>query len=230
MTRAMRGSTLFLLVAAAVWHLPALAQSKTSPTIKPPVRTEVLFGMCSLQPSWDVAATKPVPVTEGPCEDYQRYTSAGPSASYSCGGYTVLFGSAGNLKPYLDRIHLLAEWGDDTLTQSQCAKAKLTAVGWGVRCLDNACARKGATAWEKIGGPTQRSGSWNASSNTCYLEVSFWSTGKKFTALLIDTLATLEEGGEPVPKNAKGTITASRYNGTCVSLPETLPMKTAPSK
>ena len=44
-------------------------------------------------------------------------------------------------------------------------------------------------------------------------------TGKKYVTETIDIIATLEEGGKPVRKNAKGTIYVSRFNGKCVSLP-----------
>src|SRR4030095_9050511 len=242
MTRYMRSSCLFMsclfmLVAAIAWHLSALAAPKDSPSkserpsdgsIKPPDRTQPTYGMCNGPPNADAHPMSPVPVIAGTCEDYQRYTSTGSSASFGCGGYTVAFGPKGDLKPYLDRINLIADWGDETLTQSQCSKADLLAVAWGERCTNNVCARGTAANWEKIGsGPKQRSGSWQ--SNKCYIQLNFPSTGKKYVTVMIDIIATLEEDGQPVRKNAKGTIIASQFNGTCVSLPDKPPQKTWPS-
>jgi hypothetical protein len=237
MTRHMRSSCLSMLVAAIAWHLPALADTTDSPSvserpfdgsIKPPDRTQATYGTCNGPPNADAHPMSPVPVIAGTCDDYQSYTSVGSSASFGCGGYTVAFGPKGDLKPYLDRVNLSADWGDETLTQSQCTKAKLVAVAWGARCADDACARGTAVNWEKIGsGPKQRSGSWQ--SNECYIHLNFPGTGKKYVTLMIDIIATLEEGDQPVRKNAKGKIYASRPNGTCLSLPDKPPMKTWPT-
>ena len=240
MTRYMRSSCLSMLVAAIAWHLPALADPKASPSvserpsdgsIKPRGRVQPTYGMCSGPPNADAHPMSPVPVIEGTCEDYQRYTSVGSSASFGCGGYTVAFGPKGALRPYLDRLNLIAEWGDETLTQSQCAKAKVAGVAWGARCTDDACARGTKVEWEKIGsGPKQLTGSWSTSSQECYVKVNFVSAGKKYVTLIVDVIATLEEGGQPVRKNARGTIIASKFNGTCVSLPaDKPPIKTWPS-
>jgi hypothetical protein len=182
-----------------------------------------LYGLCNgPQSGTDASPLDPVPVTAGRCEDYQQYTSTGPSAtSFSCGGYTVAFAPAGNLQPKLYRVNLQADWGDTPLTQTQCAKARIAAVAWGARCANERC-RPEATKWEKIGaGPKQRSGKWNSISNVCYIGVNFVSAdeSKMYRALHVDIIATLEEGGQTVRKLAKGTIYAARPNGKCLSSP-----------
>lgn len=215
--------------AVIAWHFPALAAPTTDekaseqPTgvIRRPPPHQNWYGLCNAPQGGDAFPEHPVLVVEGPCEDYQEYSSAGSTETIqSCGGYTVAFGPKGNLKPNLNRITLWAEWADAPLTQAHCAKAKLAAVAWGARCPNDVCTRNGDANWETIGtGPKQRSGTWNSVSKVCYIGVNFVSANKKFVTLNVDIIATLEENGRQVRKFAKGRIHAGYPNGTCVSLP-----------
>ena len=107
-----------------------------------------------------------------------------------------------------------AEWGDTALTAANCAKAKVAAIGWGARCTNDACT---TAEWQKIGGPKQKTGTWNATSNTCDTLIQFNSSDKKFKTLNIDIIATLPEGVHTVRKRAKGFIYVSHPNGKCLS-------------
>jgi hypothetical protein len=179
-------------------------------------QTRVSYGLCNGPQNADAWPSSPVPVTAATCENYQRYTatSAGPSTGGSCGGFTVAFGPLGDLNPNLDRVSLRADWGDTPLTEAQCAKARVAATGWGARCIDDACSQ---AEWEKIGVPKQRAGTWDSAANTCYIGLSFASTGKRYVTLNIDVITKLDVGGNWVRKRAKGTIRASKPNGKCLS-------------
>lgn len=215
---------------AVIAHASAAAELTTSGNlseqpndgvIKTPPLHQNWYGLCNAPQNADAFPENPILVIAGPCENYQEYSSTGPSATSSnCGGYTVAFGPKGNLKPNLNRITLWADWGDTPLTQAQCAKAKLAAVAWGARCANDVCSRPGNANWEKVGtGPKQRSGTWNSVSNVCYIGVNFVSTNKKYVTLNVDIIATLEENGQQVRKLAQGKIHAGYPNGKCVSLP-----------
>lgn len=176
------------------------------------------YGMCSAPQNADDFPSKPVPVDHGQCENSQTFTatSAKPSTgSSTCGGFTMAFGPMGDLKPYLDRVTLRASWGDTPLTAANCTKARVAAVAWGARCTDDACTE---AIWEKIGdGPKQRAGFWNTTSQVCYTELLFNSSGKKFKTLNIDVIAKIVEDGKWVRKHAKGSIYVKRPNGKCPS-------------
>jgi hypothetical protein len=88
-------------------------------------------------------------------------------------------------------------------------------VGWGARCSDDACT---SAQWEKIGGPQQRKGTWNATSQVCYVPITFASGSKKYKTLNLDIIATVVENGQTLRKRAKGTIMVRRGNGHCVSI------------
>jgi hypothetical protein len=229
MARRIQSACGWLLFVAVAWHVPPLAAPTTdegaaevpgSIPMKPPPHKN-WYGMCNAPQGGEAYPTHPVLVVAAPCENYQEYVSIGMGEPYSsCGGYTVAFGQQGNLKWDLNRITLRAEWGDDTLTQAQCSKAKITAVAWGARCPNDVCKRGGDSNWELIGtGPTQRSGTWNSVSNACYISANFNSANKKYMTLNLDIIATLEESGRQVRKYAKGTIHAGYPNGKCISLP-----------
>ena len=230
MTRRIHGAFECLLLAAVAWHAQARAAPTTDESMseqpggviiaKPPVHQN-WYGLCNAPQGADAFPEHPVLVIAGPCENYQQYTSTGPSATDSnCGGYTVAFGPKGNLKSNLNRITLWADWGDTPLTQAQCAKAKLAAVAWGARCSKDNCSRGGNANWETIGtGPKHKSGTWNSVSSVCYIGVNFSSVEKKYVTLNVDIIATLEENGQQVRKLAKGKIHAGYPNGKCVSLP-----------
>ncbi len=223
MTRTLR-ITVLVWAAAFAAYTAALAAPATGASVseqplgdapKETTQKQGTYGLCNAPQNADAFPSSPVSVTAAQCENYQRYTatSAGPSTGGSCGGFTVAFGPKGDLKPYLDRVTLAADWGDTPLTEAQCAKARVAAVGWGARCLDDACTQ---AAWEKIGGPRQRAGTWNSVSSVCYIGVSFNASGKKYKTLDLDVITTLDEGGgKIVRKRAKGTITASKPNGKC---------------
>jgi len=213
------------LAIAIAFPVPALAapdKGKWSTTERPlldiqqqgPLKVAT-YGMCSGPQNADAFASSPVPVEEGKCDNSQKFTatSDGPSTGGSCGGFTVAFGPMGDLKPYLDRVIVRADWGDTPLTAANCASARVAAVGWGARCTNDACT---TAEWEKLGGPKQRKGFWNTTSKVCYIELGFTSTGK-FKTLNLDVIATLPENGKTVRKRAKGWIYASHPNGKCFS-------------
>jgi len=174
-------------------------------------------GLCEAPQNADANPSSPVPVVPVPCYDQQIFSAASntPSTGASCGGFTVAFGPMGDLKPYLDHVTLSADWGDIALTQANCAKARIAAIGWGARCTDDACT---LAQWERIGGPKQRKGFWNTTSQVCYIGVSFSSVGKRYKTLNLDVIATVDENGKAERKRAKGTITAQRGNGTCATV------------
>ena len=71
---------------------------------------------------------------------------------------------------------------------------------------------------QKIGGPQRRKGTWNATSQVCYVPVTFASGDKKYKALNLDIIASMVENGQTVRKRAKGTIMVRRGNGQCFSI------------
>ena len=213
-----------LLAITIVLPIASLAGPPGAPTETPlpdvgtqPQPPAVTYGLCSGPTNADAFPSSPVLVLAGPCQNSQQYTatSPGPSTGGSCGGFTVAFGPMGDLKPSLNHsIILRADWGDTALTAANCAKAKVAAIGWGARCTNRTCT---TAEWEKIGGPKQKTGTWNATNNTCSTLVQFNSSDKKFKTLNIDIIATLPEGGQTVRKGAKGFIHVSHPNGKCLS-------------
>lgn len=227
MIQNLRAVSFCLLTVVAV-PIDARAEIKgkvTTTTTEQPV-TEVekyapqagTYGLCNAPQNADDFASNPVPVEYGKCDNWQKFTatSVKPSTgSYTCGGFTVAFGPKGDLKPYLDRVTLRADWGDTPLTAANCSKARVAAVAWGARCTNDSCTE---ATWEKIGnGPKQRAGFWNTTSQVCYSELVFNSSGKKFKTLNVDVIAKVLEDGKWVRKRAKGTIYASHPNGKCPS-------------
>lgn len=223
----MQCSGLCAIAITVALHGSALAKPETGQRIsetplgdvmKPSTLTVHSYGLCNGPPNADAFPMTPVPLVAGTCDDWQAYTATMPSTSVGCGGFTVAFGPKGDLKPYLDRVKLTAEWGDTPLTEAQCAKATLAAVAWGARCIHHGCA---SGEWEWIGsGPKQRSGGiWNSVLKNCHLRLDFVSTGKSYSTLNLDIIATLKEGTQTVRKSAKGTIYVSKPNGKCVTLP-----------
>jgi hypothetical protein len=173
------------------------------------------FGLCDAPQNADDLPTSPVPVQEDSCAFYQTYeaTSAGPSHGGSCGGYTVAFGPMGDLKTNWKRYTLRASYGE-ALTQAQCTNARLAAVAWGVRCLNDDCS---STQWERIGTPLSKKGTWYSNQNRCALEHQFIDVQHRYTVLNIDAIASLQEGGQSVRKRAHAFIRAERGNGKCFS-------------
>jgi hypothetical protein len=216
------------IAAAIALHVPVLAEpvkGSTSTTERPlgdaPTQAPpkaATYGMCDAPQNADAFPSSPVPVEHGKCENSQKFsaTSNKPSTGGSCGGFTVAFGPMGDLKPYLNHVLLRAEWGDVPLTAAKCASARLAAVGWGARCMDDACT---SAEWEKLGAPKQRKGTWNATTQSCYVYVAdfFGGADKKYKTLNLDIITTVVENGQTVRKRAKGTITAHRGNGKCFS-------------
>jgi len=219
----LRIASVCLLAITIVLPIASLAAPMGSPTETPLPDVEkqppppATYGLCNAPQNADAFPSSPVRVVPGTCHNTQQYTatSPGPSTGGSCGGFTVAFGPMGDLNPNLNHsITLRAEWGDTALTAANCAKAKVAAVGWGARCTNDACT---TAEWEKIGGPKQKTGTWNTTSNTCYTLVQFNSSDKKFKTLNVDIIATLPEGGKTVRKRAKGFIYVSHPNGKCLS-------------
>ncbi len=175
------------------------------------------YGLCELPQNPESFPSSPVTVEQDQCSWFQHYSanSHTPTTGGSCGGFTVVFGQMGDLKPHLDRVSLKAEWADLALTAANCASARIAAVGWGERCSDQACT---SVQWEKIGGPQQGKGHWNTVSQVCYVSVAFASANKRYKTLNLDIIATLIEDDKPVRKRAKGTIHVKRGNGKCPSV------------
>jgi hypothetical protein len=173
------------------------------------------FGLCEQPQNADALPTQPVPVQEDSCHRYQHYqaTSAGPSDGGSCGGFVVAFGPLGDLKTDWKKYRLKATWGDLQLSQAQCTKARLSAVAWGERCTNANCT---TFAWEKIGVPLSKKGTWGANSNRCHLEHQFINIQNHYRTLKIDVIASLQEGSQTVRKRAHGDIRAERGNGKCI--------------
>jgi hypothetical protein len=226
MTPCIRVIAVCVIAAAYALHLPAFAEpvkgslSATERPLgdlakQPPVKA-ASYGLCNAPQNADAFPSSPVPVEPSKCHNSQKFsaTSSTPSTGGSCGGFTVAFGPMGDLKPYLDGVTLAADWGDVALTAANCASARLAAVGWGARCTDDACT---SAQWEKIGGPQQRKGTWNATNQKCYMPLTFASADKKYKTLNLDIIATVVENGQTVRKRAKGTITVRRGNGKCFS-------------
>ena len=211
--------------AAVGFHLSAVAEpvkgsgststSQKTGTTKPAPKPT--YGLCDLPQNPESLPTDPVPVEQDQCSWFQHYSakSQTPTTGGSCGGFTVVFGQSGDLKPHLNRVNLKAEWDDEPLTAKNCVNASLAAVAWGERCSDDACT---SVNWEKIGGPSLSKGTWQSSQQRCYFYSQFISINKKYRTLNLDTIATLIEDGKPVRKRAKGTIHVKRGNGKCVSV------------
>lgn len=174
------------------------------------------FGLCDQPQNADALPTQPVPEQEDTCSRFQRYeaTSAGPSDGGSCGGFVVAFGPLGDLKTTWKKYTLNATWGDLQLTQAQCSKARLSAVAWGERCTNADCT---SFAWEKIGVPLSKKGTWGANSKRCHLEHQFINIQNQYRTLKVDVIASLQEGSQTVRKRAHGAIRAERGNGKCFS-------------
>lgn len=175
------------------------------------------FGLCTAPQNADDFASNPVPIEEDSCDVFQKFesTSAGPSNGGSCGGHTVALGPMGDLKLNWKRYYLRAYWGEQDLSQAQCTSARLAAVAWGARCMNDDCT---TTQWEKIGNGFQsKKGVWSANSNRCVLEHQFSNSQNHYKTLNIDVIATLQEGGQAVRKRAKATIRAEKGNGKCFS-------------
>ncbi|HEX2539677.1 MAG TPA: hypothetical protein VHM00_01200 [Caldimonas sp.] len=183
----------------------------TAPPFKP-----ATHGLCSAPQNADAFPSSPVPVVETDCHFTQTYesTSPGPSTGGSCGGYTVAFGPMGDLRRNMKSATLRAAWADTPLTSGTCASARISAVAWGYRCDDDACS---SGAWERIGSPTSRKGTWHANNQTCGIDVSLGGENRRYKTLNIDIIASRTENGSSVRKRTKGTIEVRRGNGKCVS-------------
>lgn len=180
----------------------------------PPLK--VTYGLCSGPTNADAFPSSPVPVVEGQCERSQEFKSISPSDSYgaSCGGYTIAFGPMGELRRTWKRRTLKAQWVGEPLTATTCPKARISAVAWGYRCDNEACS---AGAWERIGKPTSRKGTWNAQSKTCYIDVGLSAPAKDFSTLNIDAIASLTQGGQTQRVRVGASIRGYGPNGKCPS-------------
>jgi hypothetical protein len=222
----------FLTLAATCFSVCTGAGSPVAhaaPDDKPPVSLNggvlgggvealVDYGFCSGPQNAHAYPPTPVKIVLDNCNGMsQRYTSTsvGPSAGHNCGGYAVAFGPLGHLNPQLHQVTMVAEWGDAPLTDAQaCGKARVTALAWGERCLDETCSQ---TTWDKLGGgPKRRHGKWDAATGKCTVEATFTSVNLKFKTLNLDVIADYPQGNQRVRKKAKATITAEK-KGNCVT-------------
>jgi hypothetical protein len=174
------------------------------------------FGLCDAPQNADDLPTQAVAVQEDNCSYYQHYeaTSAAPTNGGSCGGYTLAFGPMGDLKTNWKRHTLKARWGEAALTQAQCPKARLAAVAWGARCLNDACS---STQWEKIDVPLSKAGTWSTNQGRCVLEHQFIDIQHHYKTLNIDVIASYQEGAQSVRKRAHASIHVEKGNGKCAS-------------
>ena len=210
-----------VLIAVAVLgialHAPVLSQTNkgglSSSEILPQSAKDAVkkmsYGMCSARPDADTYVPSPQKILLGACNaQSQQFTMTSDNADYGrdCGGYTLAFGPLGDLKPHLHQITMTADWGDSPLAAAQCANARVTAMAYGERCLTDDCS---STDWHVIGGgPKQRKGKWDQTSNTCKLEVRFTSQKTKHQTLTLDVIADVLVNNKYVRKRAKGTIRA----------------------
>lgn len=187
-----------------------------------PKPTVATYGLCSGPQNADAFPSSPVPVVDGACELSQTFeaTSPGPTSGSSCGGFTVAFGPMGDLKSNWKTISLSAKWADAPLTAATCTSAYLAFAGWGYRC-DNAACTVGA--WERIGVAQGRKGTWNTTSQVCYLALGANTGPKDYKTLNIDVIATQGQGASAVRKRASAKIYAQRGNGRCFSMTTTRP-------
>lgn len=220
----MRRAALFLgvftfpaaLLAAPTVGSGALSSERPqlSETAPPPVLT---YGLCNAPQNADDFASSPVAVQEDSCNYFQEFQATSPNTNYgsSCGGFTVAFGPIGDLKLNWKRYHLKAMWGDAPPTQANCALSRLAAVAWGWRCDDAACT---TGAWERIGNPKSQKGTWNTTSQVCYIDIGFVAPlDRVYKTLNVDVIASQTQGQTTVRRRAKGWIHASRGNGKCFS-------------
>jgi hypothetical protein len=159
------------VVASMNFNASALAEpvkGQVSTTARPPAditkpAPKPTYDLCNLPQNPAAFPSSPVPVEQDQCSYFQHFSAMSntPTTGGSCGGFTIVFGQTGDLKPHLDRVSMKAEWGDLALTAANCANARIAAVAWGERCSDDACT---SVQWEKIGGPQQGKGHWNTTS------------------------------------------------------------------
>lgn len=211
-----------MLAACSAQAGPVVAGGTVATTERPYTATQVdsakklaTFGLCDAPQNADDLPTSAVPELEDACSRYQRFeaVSAAPSNGGSCGGYTVAFGPMGNLQTDWKRYTLKGSYGE-ALTQAQCTNARLAAVAWGARCLNDDCS---STQWERIGTPLSKKGTWSNNQNRCFLEHQFIDTQHRYKTLNIDVIASLQEGSQAVRKRARASIRAEKGNGKCFS-------------
>ncbi len=216
-------ATAIVALAASSSHAgPVVAGGTVAATERPYTATQVdtmkklaTFGLCNAPQNADDLPTSAVPEQEDTCSRYQQFeaTSATPSNGGSCGGYTVAFGPMGNLQTDWKRYTLRGSYGE-ALTQAQCTNARLAAVAWGARCLNDDCS---STQWERIGTPLSKKGTWSNNQNRCFLEHQFIDIEHRYKVLNIDVIASLQEGSQTVRKRAHAFIRAEKGNGKCFS-------------
>lgn len=189
--------------------------ARQPPGARPPDAL-VNFGLCSGPTNASAFPTSPVPVVNGRCDWYQEFKSVSPDASYggSCGGYTTAFGPQGDFKRNWTSRRMTATWGDAPLTAATCGAARISAVAWGYRCDSEACS---TGAWERLGPPASRKGTWNAKSKVCYIDVSFGAPQKDWQTISIDAIATLTQSGQAVRHKVAATLRGTRSNAQCLA-------------
>ena len=182
------------------------------------VAKKMTYGMCSVPQNADAYPGSPQKVLVGDCNDFSQQfsaTAAQPSSGDPCGGFTVAFGPLGDLKYHLHQVTMTADWGDAPLTETQCPKARVIAIAWGERCLNDACTEHD---WHIIGGPKQRKGKWDAVNKVCQIGLKFTYANTRHRTLKMDIAATVLQNGQPVRKREKGTILAEvKSNKACYS-------------
>lgn len=207
---------------------PTTSNRSSGSTIKDAVKKPkpADYGFCSGPQNPHITPYGPVKIVLHDCNDMsQTYVSPpGPTNStVGCGGgYAIAFGPQDKLSSGLTDITMTAEWADTPLQNSQqCNSAKLAAIAWGSRCLDDACDK---SEWEMIeGAPKQREGKWE--NQACTLQVKFTSHGVRYKTLSLDMIATRPEGNQVVRKKAKGTIFAEKKDNTPCLASEAKPAK-----
>ena len=153
-----------------------------------------------------------VPVQETQCFYYQVYEAVSPTASYPTCGFTVAFGPKGDLKHPADGYLLQADWGEPVTTQADCEKSHTSGQAWGYRCENPDCTQG---EWERIDSSKSRSGSWNSTSKTCYLGLSFSTAGADYSTVQAQASAYRGSGTSKEYRRAKGHIYVFRNTGRC---------------
>jgi hypothetical protein len=215
-----------LAVAAAPQTGATLSSSETpvSAGTKPFVAT---YGLCSGPQNADAFPSSPVPVVETQCDFTQEFhaTAVKVEPDASCGGFTITFGPKGDLKRKWKYLWLTGKWGDTPPTQATCSTSYIAAAAWGYLCANAECT---SGAWERIGTAKKVQGTWNSTSQVCYLSVGANTGSKDYSTVTMDVIATQGTGTAKVYKRAAGSIHNQRPNGKCFSTTYT-PQRRSPA-
>ena len=208
------GLILSVGAAASAAPDPGVGGSSSDPPVGTTAPHVSTYGLCSGPQNPEAFPSSPVPVVETQCEYTQKFeaTAASPTAGGTCGGFTIAFGQQGDLKRKWKNLWLTAKWGDAPPTQAQCANSHLAAAAWGYRCANASCS---SGAWERIGAAKKIHGTWNTTSQVCYLSIIASTGDKYYLTANLDVIATQGQGSSAVKKRAAGSIYNHTPNHKC---------------